>query len=161
MGKVHIFGDNIDTDLIMPGQFLSLSSEEELARYCMYGLDPDFASKVEEGDVIVAGHNFGCGSSREHAPISIRALGISCVIAKSFARIFYRNAINIGLIVLISEEAADDIVIGDDISVHMSEGIIKNETTGKEYTFSPFPDEVMDIIAAGGVINKMKAEHQN
>ena len=160
MGNVHLFGDNIDTDLIMPGQFLSLSSEKELAGYCMYGLDPGFSSKVAEGDVIVAGHNFGCGSSREHAPISIRALGIRCVIAKSFARIFYRNAINIGLIVLISEEAAEDISSDDEVSVSMAEGVIKNETSGKVYTFSPFPDEIMDIISAGGVINKIRAERQ-
>ena len=161
MGKAHKFGDNIDTDLIVPGKYLSLSDPVELGRICMEGADPHFAAKVHPGDVIVAGANFGCGSSREHAPISILAAGITCVIGESFARIFYRNAINLGLPALEAPDAAREIASGDEVEVSVAEGIIRNLPTGKQYHFAPFPDSIMDIISAGGIKAKLRRDRQN
>lgn len=153
MGKVYKYGDNIDTDVIVPGKYLSLAKPSDLARVCMIGLDPSFAETVKNGDIILAGENFGCGSSREHAPISIKASGVSCVIAKSFARIFFRNALNIGLVVLESTEAVDEISSGDDVEVFLDQGIIRNNTTGKEYKFIPYPPFIMELINVGGIKN--------
>ncbi len=155
-GRAYVFGDNVDTDLIVPGRFLTLSTPEELAGVCMAGLDAGFASRLRQGDVFVAGRNFGCGSSREHAPISIKAAGICCVIAVSFARIFYRNAINIGLPVLESKSAARSIREGDEIAVELQEGRIINLTQEETYTFTPFPGFIMDIIREGGLVNYLK-----
>lgn len=158
MGKAFVFGDNIDTDLIVPGQYLNLSTPEELAKVCMAGYEEGFAKKIIPGDVFVAGNNFGCGSSREHAPISIKAAGVACVIANSFARIFYRNAINIGLPVLESPEAVAAITAGDIVSVNLSEGEIINETTGGTFKFKPFPAAILEILAAGGLVNYVRSK---
>jgi len=152
-GKVHIFGDNIDTDVIVPGNFLDLSNPEELATVCMEGLRAGYASTIHQGDIFIAGKNFGCGSSREHAPISIKAAGVKCVIAKSFARIFYRNAVNIGLPVLESVEAVCSVREGDKISVDFKKGLITNHTTNESYSFMAFSENVVEIIRAGGLVN--------
>lgn len=151
MGYVHKYGDNVDTDVIVPGKYLSVNDPEDLAKITMEGIDPDFPKKVRAGDIMVAGKNFGCGSSREHAPIGIKASGICCIIAESFARIFYRNAINLGLPVLEAPDAAREINAGDDVRVDISTGIIENRTSGKSYFFVPFPDSIRDIIMAGGI----------
>lgn len=158
MGRVFKYGDNVDTDVIIPGRYLAVSDEKELARHCMSGYDKSFVGKVKIGDVIVAGENFGCGSSREHAPLAIKANGISCVIAKSFARIFFRNSINIGLPVIECEMAAEDAKQGDMIEVNLEEGIIQNITAGKEYHLSVYPDRIMKILRAGGLKALMKKE---
>lgn len=158
MGKVFKYGDNIDTDVIVPGKYLSINDPDELAKITMEGVDPDFFSKVSTGDIMVAGSNFGCGSSREHAPIGIKASGIQCIIAESFARIFYRNAINLGLPVLEAPEAAREISGNDEVIVDVASGIISNKTTGKTYAFVPFPDSIMEIIMAGGIKEKLKKE---
>ncbi len=150
MGKALKFGDNIDTDVIVPGKYLNISDSKELAKICMDGIEPGFASKIQIGDVFVAGRNFGSGSSREHAPISIKAAGVNCIIAESFARIFYRNAINIGLSVLESKEASENIDEGNIITVNFKEGIINNETKNETYHFAPYPQTILDIINAGG-----------
>lgn len=155
LGKVHRFSDNIDTDIIIPARYLNVSSKEELAQYCMRDLDENFAKNVSQGDIIVAGNNFGCGSSREHAPIAIKECGISCVIAKSFARIFYRNAINIGLPIFECVEA-DKIKPNEMISVDFSNGIIK--TSEYELKTQPFPEFIQKIISCGGLLNKIKSE---
>jgi 3-isopropylmalate/(R)-2-methylmalate dehydratase small subunit len=155
-GTVFAFGSNVDTDVIIPARYLNTSEPSELAKHCMEDIDKSFVDKVQEGDVIVAGQNFGCGSSREHAPISIRACGVACVIAKSFARIFYRNAINIGLPILESPEAAEEIQEGDKVRVDFDTGIITNETTGKTYQAAPFPAFVTEIIQNGGLLNSLK-----
>ena len=152
-GKTWRFGDDVDTDAIIPARYLNTSEPEELAKYCMEDADPEFPNKVNKGDIIVAGKNFGCGSSREHAPIAIKAAGVSCVIAKSFARIFYRNSINIGLPILESPEAAEAIKEGNTVEVDVAKGEIKDLTTGATYTAVPFPDFMRQIIAAGGLIN--------
>lgn len=152
-GKAHIFGDNIDTDVIVPGRFLNLSTPEELATVCMAGLKDGYASTIQQGDVFVAGRNFGCGSSREHAPISIKAAGVKCVIAKSFARIFFRNAINVGLPVLESVEAVKSIREGDMISVDFKKGVIINYTEKESYSFMAFSENLIEIISAGGLVN--------
>jgi 3-isopropylmalate/(R)-2-methylmalate dehydratase small subunit len=152
-GKAHIFGDNIDTDVIVPGSFLNLSTPEELATVCMAGLKDGYASTIQQGDVFVAGRNFGCGSSREHAPISIKAAGVKCVIAKSFARIFFRNAINVGLPVLESVEAVKSIREGDMISVDFKKGVIINYTEKESYSFMAFSENLIEIISAGGLVN--------
>ena len=157
-GRVFKFGDNIDTDVIIPARYLNTQDPKELASHCMEDIDKDFASKVRQGDIMVAGHNFGCGSSREHAPIAIKASGISCVIAASFARIFYRNAINIGLPILESEEATREINEGDTVEVDLKNGTILDITTGKEFKAQPFPEFMQEIINAGGLINKTKKE---
>lgn len=154
-GTVHKFGDNVDTDVIIPARYLNTSSHSELAAHCMEDIDKDFVKNVKQGDVMVAEKNFGCGSSREHAPIAIKASGVSCVIASTFARIFYRNAINIGLPILECEEAAKDIKDGDTVSVNFDTGVITNDTTGKTYQAEPFPEFIQNIIAKGGLINSI------
>lgn len=151
-GKVIKYGDNVDTDVIIPARYLNTSVHAELAAHCMEDIDKDFVNKVEKGDIMVGGKNFGCGSSREHAPIAIKASGISCVIAETFARIFYRNAINIGLPILECPEAAKDIKDGDKVEVDFNTGKIKNVTTGKEYTGEGFPEFMQEIMAADGLI---------
>ena len=151
-GKVHKFGANVDTDVIIPGVYLTLTEPGELAKHCMEGIDSEFAQKVEKGDIIVAGANFGCGSSREHAPIAIKASGISCVIAKSFARIFFRNAINIGLPLLECPQAADESEAGDTLEVELESGKIRNITKDRLYQAKPYPDFMLELISAGGLI---------
>ncbi|NLG52603.1 MAG: 3-isopropylmalate dehydratase small subunit [Clostridiales bacterium] len=158
MGKVFRYKDNIDTDVIIPARYLNTTNPTELAKHCMEDIDKEFASKVRPGDIIVAGENFGCGSSREHAPVAIRASGVSCVIAKSFARIFYRNAINIGLPILECPEAAEDISGGDEVTVDFDTGVIVNKTRGKSYTAGGFPEFVREIINAGGRLKSLKAK---
>jgi len=155
-GKSWKYGDNVNTDEIIPARYLNTTDEKELAAHCMEDIDQDFVKKTNAGDLIVAGENFGCGSSREHAPICIKALGISCVIAKSFARIFFRNCINIGLPIFESEDAAAEISDGDNVQVDINKNIITNLTTNKEYTFTPFADEMKDIIKAGGLMEYIK-----
>ena len=155
-GKVIKYGNNVDTDVIIPARYLNTSDPAELAKYCMEDLDKDFVNKVSMGDVMVAGKNFGCGSSREHAPIAIKASGISCVIAETFARIFYRNSINIGLPIIECPEAAQDIADGDSVSVDFETGKIINLTSGKEYTGVPFPKFMQELIAADGLIGYIK-----
>ncbi len=155
-GKAHKYGDNIDTDVIIPARFLNTSIREELALHCMEDLDKNFKAKVSKGDIIVAGANFGCGSSREHAPIAIKESGISVVIAKSFARIFYRNAINIGLAILECDKASDAISDGDEIEVDFSTGKITNHTKNEEYTSQAFPSFIKDIINKGGLLSSIK-----
>ncbi len=155
-GKVHKFGDNVDTDVIIPARYLNTASHKELASHCMEDIDKEFVNKVSEGDIMVATKNFGCGSSREHAPIAIKASGISCVIASSFARIFYRNAINIGLPILECPEAAEAINEGDTVSVDYNTGVITDETTGESFKGEPFPEFIQNIIAKGGLINSIK-----
>lgn len=151
-GKVWKFGDNIDTDLIIPARYLNTFDPAELAKHCMEDADPEFVNKLSAGDIILAGENFGCGSSREHAPISIKAVGISCVVATSFARIFFRNAINIGLPVLEVNDLCVDSNENDIIEVITSSGVVKNETTGKSYQAAAFPPFIKEIIEAGGLI---------
>lgn len=155
-GRVHKFGDNVDTDVIIPARYLNRSDEEWLASHCMEDIDADFAKNVKAGDIMVAEANFGCGSSREHAPIAIKASGISCVIASTFARIFYRNAINIGLAILECDEAAKDIKDGDEVEVDFDSGVISNLTTGKTYQAQPFPPFIQNIIKNGGLMNSIK-----
>ncbi|MGN0525305.1 3-isopropylmalate dehydratase small subunit [Eubacterium sp.] len=155
-GRVHKFGDNVDTDVIIPARYLNRSDEEWLASHCMEDIDADFAKNVKPGDIMVAEANFGCGSSREHAPIAIKASGISCVIASTFARIFYRNAINIGLAILECDEAARDIKANDEVEVDFDSGVITNITTGKTYQAQPFPPFIQNIIKNGGLMNSIK-----
>ncbi len=155
-GTVIKYGDNIDTDVIIPARYLNTSDPAELAAHCMEDIDTTFATRVKDGDIMVATRNFGCGSSREHAPIAIKASGISCVIASSFARIFYRNAINIGLPILECEEAANAIAEGDVVSVDFESGEIVDETTGKRFTAQPFPPFIQEIIASGGLVEAVK-----
>lgn len=155
-GRVHKFGDNVDTDVIIPARYLNRSDEQWLASHCMEDIDSDFAKNVKKGDIMVAEANFGCGSSREHAPIAIKASGISCVIASTFARIFYRNAINIGLAILECDEAAKNIKDGDEVEVDFDSGLIKNLTDGKTYQAQPFPDFIQNIIKNGGLMNSVK-----
>ena len=154
-GKVHKFGSNVDTDVIIPARYLNTASHEELAAHCMEDIDKEFTNKVKPGDIMAADKNFGCGSSREHAPIAIKASGISCVIAASFARIFYRNAINIGLAILECPEAAADIKDGDQVSVDFDTGLISNVTTGKTYQAEPFPPFIQNIIQKGGLLKSI------
>lgn len=155
-GPVFKYGDNIDTDVIIPARYLNTQSAAELASHCMEDIDKSFVARVKAGDIMVGGENFGCGSSREHAPVAIKASGISCVIAKSFARIFYRNAINIGLPILECEEAADEINANDEVSVDFDTGIITDITTGKTYKAQPFPPFIQNIIKAGGLLKSLK-----
>lgn len=152
-GTVIKYGDNIDTDVIIPARYLNTSLPEELAKHCMEDIDKDFVSKVRKGDIMVGGANFGCGSSREHAPIAIKVSGISCVIAESFARIFFRNSLNIGLPILECPEAAKDIDDGDTVSVNFDTGVITNETKGREYQAAAFPQFMQELINAGGLVN--------
>ena len=152
-GKVFKYGDNVDTDVIIPARYLNSSVPEELAQHCMEDIDRDFVSRVEKGDIMVATKNFGCGSSREHAPIAIKASGISCVIAETFARIFYRNAINIGLPIIECADAAKAIEGGDEVEVDFDSGIIRDITKGTEYQGQAFPPFMQSIISEGGLIN--------
>ena len=155
-GKVHKYGDNVDTDVIIPARYLNTADHKELASHCMEDIDKSFISKVKDGDIIVGGSNFGCGSSREHAPIAIKNSGISCVIAKTFARIFFRNSINIGLAILECPEASEKIDDGDDISIDFDTGIITNNTKNEQYRAEPFPAFVKEIINADGLMNSLK-----
>jgi 3-isopropylmalate/(R)-2-methylmalate dehydratase small subunit len=155
-GKVWKFGDNIDTDAIIPARYLNTSDPEELAKHLMEDADEDFPTKVKAGDLIIAEANFGCGSSREHAPIAIKAAGVQAVVAKSFARIFYRNSFNIGLPIFESEEASAKIKEGDEIEVDADRGVIKNITSGEEYTAKPIPPFMQELISAGGLIEWTK-----
>ncbi|PWM74597.1 MAG: 3-isopropylmalate dehydratase small subunit [Bacillota bacterium] len=157
-GKVFRYNDNVDTDVIIPARYLNTSVHAELAKHCMEDIDKDFVKNVKEGDIIVADKNFGCGSSREHAPIAIKASGISCVIASTFARIFYRNSINIGLPIIECEEAVKGISAGDKVSVDFDTGVITNETTGKSFKGEPYPEFMQNIIKAGGLIPYINAK---
>ena len=152
-GFVHKYGNDVDTDVIIPARYLNTSDPVELAAKCMIDIDKDFVNKVKKGDIMVAGDNFGCGSSREHAPIAIKASGISCVIAKTFARIFYRNAINIGLPIIECEAAADAVENGDEVEIDFDTGIITDKTTGDSFTGQAFPEFIKNIIKEGGLIN--------
>lgn len=155
-GTVHKYGDNVDTDVIIPARYLNTADHKELASHCMEDIDAAFVKKVKNGDIMVGGANFGCGSSREHAPIAIKESGISCVIASTFARIFYRNAINIGLAILECPEASEKIADGDEVAVDFDTGIIRNLTKNEEYKAQPFPEFIKDIIAANGLLNSLK-----
>ena len=155
-GTVFKYPDNVDTDVIIPARYLNTPNAQELAKHCMEDIDKDFVKKVKDGDIMVGGWNFGCGSSREHAPLAIKTAGISVVIAKSFARIFYRNSINIGLPILECEAAAEQIRAGDTVSVDFNTGVITDETTGKTYQAEPFPEFIQNIIAAGGLMNSIQ-----
>jgi len=154
-GFAHKYGDNVDTDVIIPARYLNTTSHSELAAHCMEDIDKDFSSKLQNGDIIVGGSNFGCGSSREHAPIAIKANGISCVIAKTFARIFYRNAINIGLAIIECPEASDGINDGDKIEIDFDAGIIINKTQNRTYAAEPFPAFIQNIIKSGGLLKSI------
>ena len=155
-GFVHKYGDNVDTDVIIPARYLNTSDHKELAAHCMEDIDAEFTKKVKTGDIMVGGANFGCGSSREHAPIAIKQSGISCVIAKTFARIFFRNAINIGLAILECPEASEKIEAGDDVSVDFDTGVITNLTKNETYQAEPFPEFIKDIIRADGLMNSIR-----
>ncbi|MFA6890905.1 MAG: 3-isopropylmalate dehydratase small subunit [Sphaerochaetaceae bacterium] len=157
-GTVFRYGENVDTDVIIPARYLNTSDPKELASHCMEDLDKTFVKRVKSGDIIVADKNFGCGSSREHAPIAIKESGVSCVIAKTFARIFYRNSLNIGLPILECPDAVDGIRDGDVVEVDFSTGTIIDETTGKRYAAEPFPPFMQDLIAAGGLAGYMRKE---
>jgi len=151
-GNALCYGDNVDTDVIIPARYLNTSDPKELAAHCMEDIDPDFLTKVKPGDMVVAGTNFGCGSSREHAPLALKTAGVSCVVAKSFARIFYRNAINIGLPIIVCD---GDFHNGDQLEVDLTAGTLANLTTGQSYAFPPFPEFLQKIIEAGGLMNAM------
>ncbi len=155
-GKVHKYGADVNTDVIIPARYLNLSEPDELAGHCMEDIDSDFLSRVQPGDIMMATTNFGCGSSREHAPLAIKAAGISCIIAKSFARIFFRNAINIGLPLLECAEAVDNTQAGDILEVELSTGTVRNITNGKAFTAKPYPDFMAELISAGGLIEYTK-----
>ena len=155
-GKVFKYPDNVDTDVIIPARYLNTSNAQELAKHCMEDIDKDYVNQVTPGDVMVAGWNFGCGSSREHAPLVIKTCGTGCVIAKSFARIFYRNAINIGMPILECEAAADEIQAGDEVAIDFDTGVISDLTTGKTYQAEPFPAFIQNIIQKGGLLASLK-----
>ena len=155
-GTVHKYGNDVDTDVIIPARYLNTSSEEELASHCMEDIDPEFVRRVQKGDIIVAEDNFGCGSSREHAPIAIKASGVSLVIANTFARIFYRNAINIGLPILECPEAVKHIRAGDVVSCDLAKGVITDETMGESFTAQPFPEFIQKIVDAGGLLKSLQ-----
>ena len=155
-GRVHQYGDNVDTDVIIPARYLNIADKKELATHCMEDIDTNFVKVVKGGDVMVGGYNFGCGSSREHAPMVIKESGISCVIAKTFARIFYRNAINIGLAILECPEASEKIDSGDEVAIDFDTGVITNLTKGETYQANPFPDFIKKIIQAGGLMADIK-----
>ena len=155
-GNAIKYGDNVDTDVIIPARYLNTSDHKELASHCMEDIDKDFTKKVQAGDIMIAGFNFGCGSSREHAPIAIKASGISLVIARSFARIFYRNAINIGLAIVECDEAVDGIHEGDKVEADLDNGIIYNRTTGKSFKTQPFPAFIQEIITNGGLVSSIQ-----
>ena len=155
-GTVFKYGDNIDTDVIIPARYLNTQNPQELAAHCMEDIDKTFITRVQPGDIMVGGENFGCGSSREHAPLAIKTAGVSCVIAKSFARIFYRNAINIGLPILECPAASEAIANGDTVAVDFDTGLITDETTGQTFEAAPFPPFIQKIITAGGLLNSLK-----
>lgn len=156
-GKVWKYGANVDTDVIIPARYLNVSDAAELAKHCMEDIDPSFAKEVRQGDIIVATTNFGCGSSREHAPLAIKATGVSCVVAKSFARIFYRNAINIGLPILECEDAVDATEAGDILEIDLASGRIANVTKGKVFQAKPYPEFMLKLMAAGGLVEYTRA----
>ena len=158
-GSVHKYGDNVDTDVIIPARYLNSSDPAELAKNCMEDIDRDFVNRVKSGDIMVANKNFGCGSSREHAPIAIKASGISCVIAETFARIFYRNAINIGLPIIECEAAAKEIEAGDEVEIDFDTGMIYDLTKGTEYKGQAFPPFMQEIITSGGLINRINSKN--
>ena len=155
-GTVFKYGDNIDTDVIIPARYLNTQNPQELAAHCMEDIDKTFITRVQPGDIMASGENFGCGSSREHAPLAIKTAGVSCVIAKSFARIFYRNAINIGLPILECPAASEAIANGDTVAVDFDTGLITDETTGQTFEAAPFPPFIQKIITAGGLLNSLK-----
>jgi 3-isopropylmalate/(R)-2-methylmalate dehydratase small subunit len=155
-GKVHKYGDNVDTDVIIPARYCTAFTEKELAPHALEDLDADFVKKVRKGDIIVAGRNFGCGSSRENAPIAIKGAGVSCVIAKSFARIFYRNSINIGLPIIESDRASDDATTGDDLEIDLTNGVVRNLTKHTTYNVPPYPELIQEIINVGGMVEFAK-----
>jgi len=157
-GKAHVFGDDVNTDEIIPARYLNSIDPAFLAKHCMEGADAEFTKKVRPGDFIVAGENFGCGSSREHAPIAIKAAGVACVVAESFARIFFRNAINIGLPIVTCPDAVDDIGPGDELEIDLAAGRLKNLTSGNTFSFAPFTKEIQAIIAAGGLMPFVKSQ---
>ena len=159
-GIVHKYPDNVDTDVIIPARYLNTPNAQELARHCMEDIDADFTTRVKPGDIMVAGWNFGCGSSREHAPLAIKTAGVSCVIAKTFARIFYRNAINIGLAILECPEASEKIENGDEVAVDFDTGVITNITKGETYQANPFPAFIKEIIQAGGLMADIKKRQE-
>ncbi len=158
-GRVHKYGDNVDTDVIIPARYLNTADHKELASHCMEDIDKSFTSKVKDGDIMVGGSNFGCGSSREHAPIAIKNSGISCVIAKTFARIFFRNSINIGLAILECPEASERIEDGDEVRIDFDTGVIENLTKKESYKAEPFPEFVKEIINKDGLMNSIKASN--
>ncbi len=151
-GKIHKYGDNVDTDVIIPARYCTAFTEKELAPHCLEDLDAEFVRKVRNGDILVAGRNFGCGSSRENAPIAIKGAGVSCVVAKSFARIFFRNAINIGLPICESDGAVDEAQTGDDFEIDLTNGVIRNLTRKTSYRVPPFPEIIQEIIREGGMV---------
>ncbi len=155
-GKAWKFGNDIDTDVIIPAIYLNTTDPEELGKHCFEPIFPNFKERVSKGDIIVAGKNFGCGSSRQHAPIAIKACGISCIVASSFARIFFRNAINIGLPILESEEASEKIENGDEVEIDLEKGIIKDLTKNLEFKAEPLPESVLEILASGGLVNYVR-----
>ena len=155
-GRVHKYGDNVDTDVIIPARHLNTQDHKELASHCMEDIDAEFVNKVKDGDIMVAGSNFGCGSSREHAPVAIKASGISCVIAATFARIFYRNSINIGLPILECPEASAAIEDGDEVEIDFDSGVITNVTKNETYQAMPFPGFIKEIMADGGLMNNLR-----
>ena len=159
-GFTHKYGDNVDTDVIIPARYLNIADKKELATHCMEDIDPDFVQKVRPGDIVVGGQNFGCGSSREHAPMVLLESGVSCVIAKTFARIFYRNAINIGLPILECPQASEKIQAGDEVAVDFDTGVITNLTRGESYTAAPFPEFIKEIIQAGGLLASIKKKQE-
>ncbi len=156
--KIYKYKDNVDTDVIIPARYLNSFDAKELASHAMVDIDPTFASTVEKGDIIVAGQNFGCGSSREHAPLCLKTAGVKCVIAKSFARIFYRNSINIGFPIMECEEAADKIEVGDEVEVDFSTGVITNKTKNETYQSQPFPEFLQKMIDADGLVNYVNSK---
>ena len=157
-GKAIKYGDNVDTDVIIPARYLAIQDRKELASHCMEDIDTDYINKVNEGDIMIGGKNFGCGSSREHAPLCIKVSGISCVIAKTFARIFFRNAINIGLPIIECEEASERIDEGDEVSIDFDSGIITNKTKNEQYQGQPFPEFMQKIISSEGLVNYINAK---
>ena len=160
-GHVFKYPDNVDTDVIIPARYLNTADANELAKHCMEDIDKDYVNKVKPGDIMVAGWNFGCGSSREHAPLVIKTCGTGCIIAKSYARIFYRNAINIGMPILECPEAADEIAAGDEVEVDFDTGVISDITTGKSYKAQPFPPFIQNIIKKGGLLASLKDKEEN
>ena len=156
-GKAHVFGDDVNTDEIIPARYLNSIDPAFLAGHCMEDTDAEFTKKVRPGDVLVAGENFGCGSSREHAPIAIKAAGVACVVAESFARIFFRNSINIGLPIIACPDAVDDVSPGDDLEIDLAAGRLRNLATGNAFSFPPFTNEIQEIIAAGGLMPFVKS----